>query len=173
MKNLTNALISSSLQEINSQLNEEIESQRHLIHELKYRRRSDQALTISTQTEEFPEKQGRLVDTSSQTESPSSIPRPHSGSSRSSSASRRSGLRVPGTPKLPASQSENAISSHHLAAKEDAHLLATIRGMRVDLAIKDKAMQRLTRELDECKKTIRKLQKEREGKLKHLIFSNL
>lgn len=34
--------------------------------------------------------------------------------------------------------------------------------MRVDLAIKDKAMQRLTRELDECKKTIRKLQKEKE-----------
>ncbi|KAL5277762.1 CEP162 family protein [Megaselia abdita] len=152
-----------SLQEINSQLNEEIESQRHLIDELKYRRRSEHSLSISTQTEEFPEKQGRLVDTSSQTEAPSGIPMPHSGSSRSSSASRRSGLRAPGTPKMPVSQSDNAISSLHLAAKEDAHLLATIRGMRVDLAIKDKAMQRLTRELDECKKTIRKLQKERES----------
>lgn len=118
---------------------------------------------MSTQTEEFPEKQGRLVHTACQTDTPSGIPMPSSGSSRGSSASRRSGLRVPGTPKLPASQSENAISSHHLAAKEDAHLLATIRGMRVDLAIKDKAMQRLTRELDECKKTIRKLQKERES----------
>uniref|UniRef100_A0A182W4G0 Centrosomal protein of 162 kDa n=1 Tax=Anopheles minimus TaxID=112268 RepID=A0A182W4G0_9DIPT len=46
--------------------------------------------------------------------------------------------------------------------KEDAHLLATIRGMRVDLAIKEKAVQRLTRELDECKKTIKKLQKKKE-----------
>lgn len=48
--------------------------------------------------------------------------------------------------------------------KDDAHLLSTIRGMRVDLAIKEKALQRLTRELDECKKTIKKLQKEKEGK---------
>lgn len=36
--------------------------------------------------------------------------------------------------------------------------------MRVDLAIKEKALQRLTRELDECKKTIKKLQKENECK---------
>ncbi|XP_058128050.1 centrosomal protein of 162 kDa isoform X2 [Anopheles coustani] len=47
--------------------------------------------------------------------------------------------------------------------KEDAHLLATIRGMRVDLAIKEKAVQRLTREVDECKKTIKKIQKKKEG----------
>uniref|UniRef100_A0A182K2H2 Centrosomal protein of 162 kDa n=1 Tax=Anopheles christyi TaxID=43041 RepID=A0A182K2H2_9DIPT len=46
--------------------------------------------------------------------------------------------------------------------KEDAHLLATIRGMRVDLAIKEKAVQRLTREVEECKKTIKKLQKKKE-----------
>lgn len=52
------------------------------------------------------------------------------------------------------------------STKDDSHLLATIRGMRVDLAIKEKAMQRLTRELDECKKTMRKLQKERDGKFK-------
>lgn len=58
-----------------------------------------------------------------------------------------------------------------LNAKEDAHLLATIRGMRVDLAIKNKAMQRLTRELDECKKTIKKIQKEKEGKfINHMKF---
>lgn len=43
--------------------------------------------------------------------------------------------------------------------------MATLRGMRVDLAIKEKAMQRLTRELDECKKTMKKLQKERDGGL--------
>uniref|UniRef100_A0A182T2M1 Centrosomal protein of 162 kDa n=1 Tax=Anopheles maculatus TaxID=74869 RepID=A0A182T2M1_9DIPT len=47
-------------------------------------------------------------------------------------------------------------------SKEDAHLLATIRGMRVDLAIKEKAVQRLTREVDECKKTIKKLQKKKD-----------
>ena len=46
---------------------------------------------------------------------------------------------------------------------QDSHLLATIRGMRVDLAIKEKAMQRLTRELDECKKNVKKLEKEKSG----------
>lgn len=57
-------------------------------------------------------------------------------------------------------------SSNTPNTKEDAHLLATIRGMRVDLAIKEKAMQRLTRELDDCKKTNKKIQKERDGKPK-------
>lgn len=47
--------------------------------------------------------------------------------------------------------------------KEETHLLATLRGMRVDLAIKEKAMQRLTRELDECKKAMKKILKERDG----------
>lgn len=47
--------------------------------------------------------------------------------------------------------------------KEDSQLLSTMRSMRVDLAIKDKTMQRLTRELDECKKLIKKLQKELMG----------
>lgn len=46
-------------------------------------------------------------------------------------------------------------------SKDDAHLMATIRGMRVDLAIKEKALQRLNRELDDCKKLIKKLQKEK------------
>lgn len=50
-----------------------------------------------------------------------------------------------------------------ISTKEETHLLSTIRGMRVDLAIKEKALQRVTRELDECKKTIRKLQKENES----------
>lgn len=50
-----------------------------------------------------------------------------------------------------------------VSSKEETQLLATVRGMRVDLAIKEKALQRLTRELDECKKTIRKLLKENEG----------
>ena len=38
--------------------------------------------------------------------------------------------------------------------------------MRVELAIKEKAVQRLSRDLEECKKTIRKLQKERDNYLK-------
>lgn len=38
--------------------------------------------------------------------------------------------------------------------------------MRVDLTVKEKAMQKLTKEVEECKKTIRKLQKERDTYLK-------
>lgn len=68
--------------------------------------------------------------------------------------------------KLTNSSSETMLSQSS-QSKEDAHLLATLRGMRVDLAIKEKAMQRLTREVEECKKTIRKLQKERDGYLKN------
>lgn len=57
-------------------------------------------------------------------------------------------------------------SKQTISTKEETHLLATVRSMRVDLAIKEKALQRLTRELDECKKTIKKLQKENESKFK-------
>ncbi|EDW82390.2 uncharacterized protein Dwil_GK25152 [Drosophila willistoni] len=74
--------------------------------------------------------------------------------------------------KLPISQSESTLSllttgsgnggGASGSAKDDtAHLLSSVRSMRVDLAIKNKAMQRLTRELDDCKKTIKKLQRER------------
>lgn len=58
----------------------------------------------------------------------------------------------------------------HNAARDDAHLMATLRGMRVDLAIKEKAMQRLTRDLDECKRTIRKLQREKDGRPEMLVL---
>ncbi|EDW31004.1 GL15162 [Drosophila persimilis] len=47
-------------------------------------------------------------------------------------------------------------------ARKSRSFSAPCVGMRVDLAIKYKAMQRLTRELDDCKKTIRKLQRDRE-----------
>lgn len=53
---------------------------------------------------------------------------------------------------------------------DSTHLMATVRGMRVDLAIKEKALQRLTRELDECKKTIKKL---KESEYKELFLSLL
>lgn len=56
-------------------------------------------------------------------------------------------------------------SAKQISTKEETHLLATIRGMRVDLAIKEKALQRLTREVDECKKIIKKLQKENDSML--------
>lgn len=52
--------------------------------------------------------------------------------------------------------------------KEDAHLVATIRGLQADLSNKEKVIAKLQRELDEFKKTNRKLQKEREGSLKSL-----
>lgn len=70
-------------------------------------------------------------------------------------------------PSIRKSKSTSDSSHASNAAKEDAHLMSTIRGMRVDLAIKEKAMQRLTRELEDCKKTARKLQKEKDGKFIH------
>lgn len=51
-----------------------------------------------------------------------------------------------------------------VTSKERNQLLTTIRGMRVDLAAKEKALQCLARELSESQKIIRKLQKENEGK---------
>lgn len=70
------------------------------------------------------------------------------------------------TPPTPTTVKPTAIPKKVNAAtnKEETHLLTTLRGMRVDLAIKEKAMQRLTRELDECKKAMKKMQKERDGK---------
>uniref|UniRef100_A0A0C9REV8 Centrosomal protein of 162 kDa n=1 Tax=Fopius arisanus TaxID=64838 RepID=A0A0C9REV8_9HYME len=46
--------------------------------------------------------------------------------------------------------------------KEDAHLIATIRGLKLELATKDKSVQKFTKELQELQKTNRRLQKERE-----------
>uniref|UniRef100_A0A182Q2R5 Centrosomal protein of 162 kDa n=1 Tax=Anopheles farauti TaxID=69004 RepID=A0A182Q2R5_9DIPT len=62
------------------------------------------------------------------------------------------------TRAVPATKKPAAVAP----GKEDAHLLATIRGMRIELANKEKTVHRLTRELEECKKTIRKLQKKLE-----------
>nr|XP_023027662.1 centrosomal protein of 162 kDa isoform X1 [Leptinotarsa decemlineata]XP_023027663.1 centrosomal protein of 162 kDa isoform X2 [Leptinotarsa decemlineata] len=53
--------------------------------------------------------------------------------------------------------------------KEDAHLLATIRGLQADLTNKEKVLSKLQKEVDDLKKTNRRLQKEREGSLKSLI----
>lgn len=72
---------------------------------------------------------------------------------------------VKSSPPTPVTVKATAIPKKVNAAttKEETHLVATLRGMRVDLAIKEKAMQRLTRELDECKKAMKKMQKERDS----------
>lgn len=136
--------------------------------------------TISTQTLSATRESGTNTIGSSSQHSASSSTSSTANSTPNNSRpnSKQSGIRKPiatassltsaVASKLPISQSDSTISlsaaQAAASAKEDAHLLATIRGMRVDLAIKNKALQRLTRELDECKKTIRKIQKEKEGK---------
>lgn len=52
--------------------------------------------------------------------------------------------------------------------KEDSHLLATIKGLQTDLSNKEKVISKLQREIDDLRKTNRRLQKEREGSLKSL-----
>ncbi|XP_012278649.1 centrosomal protein of 162 kDa isoform X2 [Orussus abietinus] len=46
--------------------------------------------------------------------------------------------------------------------KEDAHLIATIRGLKLELTNKEKTVSKLTKEFQELQKTNRRLQKERE-----------
>ncbi|XP_013105803.2 bromodomain-containing protein DDB_G0270170 isoform X1 [Stomoxys calcitrans] len=206
-----------SLQEINTKLNEKIESQ---VRTLDYfvSKKAEKFYNNCTQTEEpyiqpapVPVTPAPVASTTkvrkiprktigiqtlasctreSSTNTIGSSTQPLSASSSTSSTanstpnnsrpnSKQSGIRKPMATalgnhlssaiasKLPVSQSDSTISlmaaQAALNAKEDAHLLATIRGMRVDLAIKNKAMQRLTRELDECKKTIKKIQKEKDA----------
>lgn len=52
--------------------------------------------------------------------------------------------------------------------KENTHLVATIRGLQADLTNKERVVNRLQKEIDELRKTNRRLQKEREGSLKNL-----
>lgn len=129
-----------SLQEINMEQSKEL-----------YAKAS--TMTIATQTLDIPEKETVESRTIGVQTSTASNPPSRSGSAQSISGTKKS-------TKIPNSQSDSSIQS-----KEDAHLLATIRGMRVELAIKEKACLRLSRELEECKKTIRKLQKERDNYL--------
>ncbi|XP_043252093.1 centrosomal protein of 162 kDa [Colletes gigas] len=48
------------------------------------------------------------------------------------------------------------------SSKEDAHLLATIRGLKLELTNKDKTVLKITKEFQELQKTNKRLQKERE-----------
>ncbi|KAJ6639830.1 Protein shifted, partial [Pseudolycoriella hygida] len=126
-----------SLQEINAQLNETIMEQTETI-------KSNQKVVTINQTFDVPERDTvEKCSTACQTD-----------------------FKCPSTntpaKTLPIKKSKSSSDSLHMNGKDDSHLMATIRGMRVDLAIKEKAVLRLTRELDECKKTIKKLQKEKE-----------
>ncbi|XP_017798570.1 PREDICTED: centrosomal protein of 162 kDa-like [Habropoda laboriosa] len=47
-------------------------------------------------------------------------------------------------------------------SKDDAYLMATIRGLKLELTNKDKTVSKLTKEFQEIQKTNRRLQKERE-----------
>ncbi|CAK9817542.1 Centrosomal protein of 162 kDa [Anthophora quadrimaculata] len=57
-------------------------------------------------------------------------------------------------PTKPSLKSQNS--------KDDAYLMATIRGLKLELASKDKTVSKLTKEFQELQKTNRRLQKERE-----------
>ncbi|BFG02951.1 centrosomal protein of 162 kDa [Drosophila madeirensis] len=128
---------------------------------------------LHAQQQQQQQQHSASSSTSSTANSTPNTSRPNSKQSGASSTTQRrpvaGQLQMP-VSKLPISQSDSTLSmlSHShgpgpgLASKEESQLLSSVRGMRVDLAIKNKAMQRLTRELDECKKTIRKLQRDRE-----------
>lgn len=137
-----------SLQQINQILHEKIESQAKQQQQLKSQNNNymvdRQSCGTQTQslTTDTVKLSNALANVSTQTEQKSPITSPAAKS---------------------APVSKKPTTKQTISTKEETHLLATIRGMRVDLAIKEKALQRLTRELDECKKTIKKLQKENDG----------
>ncbi|OAD54272.1 Protein QN1 like protein [Eufriesea mexicana] len=56
-------------------------------------------------------------------------------------------------------------------SKEDAYLMATIRGLKLELANKDKAISKLTKEFQDLQKTNIRLQKEREKLLNDRRFA--
>ncbi|KAG5861895.1 hypothetical protein JTB14_011325 [Gonioctena quinquepunctata] len=55
------------------------------------------------------------------------------------------------------------------ATKEETHLLATIRGLQADSTNKDKVINKLQKEVDDFRRTNRRLQQEREGSLKNSV----
>lgn len=117
------------------------------------------SINESTQTIDVPERESQCRTIGVQTAPGLSNPPSRTSSSTSISGVGSSAKKSNG--KIPTSQSDSSIQP-----KEDAHLLATLRGMRIELAIKEKAVQRLTRDLEDCKKTVKKLQKERDMYLK-------
>lgn len=158
-----------SLQDINSKLNEKIIRQMDELSSITSHaavslpKVNSTAIATSssfTQTEDIPEKdciktRSISVQTDSKLTGTGGVGRNQSTTGPKRASSANAGGKLP-----------NSLSDSQIQSREDAHLLATIRGMRVDLAIKEKAVQRLTREVEDCKKTIKKLQKERDTYLK-------
>ncbi|KAK9885357.1 hypothetical protein WA026_010853 [Henosepilachna vigintioctopunctata] len=67
-------------------------------------------------------------------------------------------------PRVVAAKSNVKVSD----GKTETHLLATIRGLQVDLSNKEKVVLKMQRDIDELKRTNKRLQKEREGSLKSI-----
>lgn len=154
-----------SLQEINSKLNEKIIRQMDELSSITSHAASSLAkVTNATsssaaQTDDLPEKEcikTRSISVQTDSKLTGGVA---AGRVQQQSGGQKRAVSACG--KIP-----NSLSDSQIQSREDAHLLATIRGMRVDLAIKEKAVQRLTREVEDCKKTIKKLQKERESYMK-------
>jgi hypothetical protein len=149
-----------SLQDINAKLGEKVIRKSDEVNRLKAEvpHAADLA-SMHTQTEDVAERdfaQPRSIGVQTDTL------KPGSASSTGSSSTRVTSNKKPtaqNSTRLTNSHSDSVLQHGH-SGKDDSHLLATIRGMRYDLAIKEKAVQRVTRELDECKKTIKKLQKD-------------
>lgn len=99
-------------------------------------------------------RRGDVYDIYTQTTDEQRLSRRDSGSQTASVA----------PPKVPVQK----IPSTKRIDKEDAHLLATIRGLQADLVNKEKVVAKLQKELDEARKTNKRLQKEREGSLRNI-----
>ncbi|XP_014218143.1 centrosomal protein of 162 kDa [Copidosoma floridanum] len=65
-------------------------------------------------------------------------------------------------PNLSEKLNGNRIGLKSQNLKEDIHLIATIRGLKIELTNKDKIIAKVNKDLQEMQKTNRKLQKERE-----------
>lgn len=50
--------------------------------------------------------------------------------------------------------------------KEDSYLIATIKGLQAELTVKQRTIAKINRETEELKKSLRNLQKEKEGNIK-------
>nr|CAD7596579.1 unnamed protein product [Timema genevievae] len=55
-----------------------------------------------------------------------------------------------------------ALSLNAISVKEDTHLIATIRGLHSEMSLKDREIHKLGKELEEAKRMVRKLQKDRD-----------
>nr|CAD7395875.1 unnamed protein product [Timema poppensis] len=55
-----------------------------------------------------------------------------------------------------------ALSLNAISVKEDTHLIATIRGLHSEMSLKEREIHKLGKELEEAKRMVRKLQKDRD-----------